>query len=210
MRLAVASAACIAPQRPLPLSTLAPAACVDPAVRRRGGAQFVMCEPRGLSRVVGGVHGGKYQFGERGAVGYDGRQFAESLASAAADSACEREGAAAVPELPGWARSPTPHEGSAVAVHFHALGDEQTVQFCNPYRTWEPWYAAVVGDGASGFELEASSGTLAPRGGANNVCDASQPYPDCAQLRVRCLASPASGSLVINIEQDKWTFSLAS
>jgi hypothetical protein len=92
----------------------------------------------------------------------------------------------------------------------------------NTYRTWEPWVAAVLtaeGEVAavaaeSPYALVgASSGTLAPRGGASNVCDASKPYSDAAYVRVQCCAPPgappAGGWLVVKTEEEQWTFALS-
>jgi len=57
------------------------------------------------------------------------------------------------------------------------------------YRTWEPFVAAVVCStrGVLSVDLVSISparGHLAPRGGANNVCDPAKPYSDTQVFEV--------------------------
>ena len=92
----------------------------------------------------------------------------------------------------------------------------------NRYRTWEPWYASVVSSApgaAAPFTVTPNHGTLAPRGGANNVCDETKPYADFASLRVAATAeveaamgaaagAPAEAHLVVGTEEEQWTWEL--
>lgn len=118
-------------------------------------------------------------------------------------------------------------------------GTIAVVRVSNSCRTWEPFIAAVV-DGAgarvgSGVRAEPAGGTLAPRGGANNACDASRPYPDWVKVSV--VVEPAGGGespmalfagaaaergggrkedmpgglfLVVKTEEEQWTFALVA
>lgn len=173
-----------------------------------------------LSSIVGGLHGGKYQFGAGGAQSFVGAGFADSLATAnAAQVDIEGSGVSAE-EAPKWAQVLMPQPLQvAGTVSFSAGHDEANVRVQNTYRTWEPWVAAVVTvDGsepaAPNFSVAPTSGTLAPRGGANNVCDASKPYHDGVVLGVRCTAPPAVDHaeqqfLVVKTEEEQWTFALS-
>ena len=92
----------------------------------------------------------------------------------------------------------------------------------NIYRTWEPWFASIIpseeDEGVlSAFVLdEPHSGNLAPRGGANNVCDVSKPYEDSVDLVVR--ASPVGEAppsdeaslLLIRTEEDCWLYKIVA
>ena len=55
----------------------------------------------GLSDAVGGVHGGKYQFGPRGDAGFVGGAFADSLAASDSLSAGVQAGSSEL--WPTWA-----------------------------------------------------------------------------------------------------------
>ena len=59
--------------------------------------------------------------------------------------------------------------------------------------------------------IEPTHGTLAPNGGANNVCDPAKPYPDHAAVVVSCTAGGTPGDealLVVGTEEEQWTFVL--
>ena len=61
-----------------------------------------------------------------------------------------------------------------------------------------------------GFSVTPTQGTLAPRGGANNVCDPTRPYSDSQQLKITHQGHPASepAFLVVKTEEEQWTFKL--
>ena len=58
---------------------------------------------RDLSRVVGGLHGGMYQFGVGGAQYYAGSVFAASLAASVSEAAAAPGGELEGAEWPRWA-----------------------------------------------------------------------------------------------------------
>ena len=178
---------------------------------------------RCLGDVVGGVHGGKYQFGA-----FAGDEFASALAASGAGEYVDAE---ADSPWPRWARelkreSPEVQE----TLQLGADGSAQVV-VRNLFRTWERYYASVLpageSSGGDAFEVVPSAGHLAPRGGvrsrgsnargptaspptpqcfasqstarasrraqANNVCDASKPYSDSAVLTVRACVGGGAG-----------------
>ena len=171
---------------------------------------------RDLSDIVGGLHGGKYQFGAGGAQSFVGGQFAESLASSSSSSAADDDSKewAMAGDLPRWARVLEPRTAQlAGTLAFAAAGDELEVCVQNTYKTWEPWIAAIVSEPATDLAFaicSPASGTLAPRGGASNVCDESKPYSDGAAVRVRCIDAAAGrpSHLVVKTEEEQWTFAL--
>ena len=157
--------------------------------------------------VVLGLHGGKYQFGTPGAPSSD---FADSLAASSAAAPEQREQRDhETAGLPGWATLTPRPDASLASLTLAPGGVAQEVVFSNAYRTWEPWFAAV--SGPEGFELSAAEGHLAPRGGANNVCDPSKPYLDTASVAVRCASGTPAGTeafLVVQTEEAQWTWRL--
>ena len=172
----------------------------------------------GLGEAVGGVHSGKYHFDLT--KSFEGESFASALASSSGPTtqmdcyvtddsnetwpkwATRTRGQVSEDELP---RVVVPADGMA------------TVKVVNPLRTWEPFYASIFlraeGEGiieADEFAVSPRKGTLAPRGGANNVCDPSKPYSDAIELTVRrCGSAPAGGArLLVRTEEEQWMFLL--
>jgi hypothetical protein len=102
------------------------------------------------------VHGGKYQFDETYNV------------------------------VPSWAELVKPEtdmlEGTLVLTPWRSLA---AVSIVNEEISWERFVVRLVGgDGADtaaavAVTVTPESGNLAPRGGANNVCDPSKPYQVC-------------------------------
>ena len=141
-----------------------------------------------VGSVVGGLHGGKYQFGAGGATSYTGREFAESLAACGNAGGDGSKSAAARLDRsswPRWAQSFDTDGADELSGVLLFDGEGACVaRVANVYRTWEPFYAAIIepggGSGAacsSSLNVSPTSGTLAPRGGANNVCDPSVRSP---------------------------------
>lgn len=161
---------------------------------------------RSVASVVGSLHGGKYDFG---AASADAQQFAAALASSTAASAADAD-ADSDSGRPSWASTWLAEVDRDGVLRFNAQGSSTTVDVTNIYSTWEPYYASVLGDGASAFELGQAEGTLAPRGGANNVCDPSKPYSDRACVVIKCVRIPASAILLIRTEQSQLTFDLCA
>ena len=161
---------------------------------------------RSITSVVGSLHDGKYDFG---AASTDAQQFAAALASSTAASAADAD-ADADSGRPSWASAWLAEVDRDGVLRFGAQRSSTTVYVTNIYSTWERYYASVLGDEASAFELGRAEGTLAPRGGANNVCDPSKPYSDRARVVIKCVRNPASAILLIRTEQSQLTFDLCA
>ena len=173
-----------------------------------------MCEERRtIGEVVGGLHGGKYDF-SAGGTQHSANEFAAALASSGTQ---QTEPAQIIYDgsRPTWVRRMRAASLSGV-LRFGQKGNAECARVTNIYRTWEEYFAvtlasdaiagtaweSLVARAASGAELESdpesdlmlshdfdleavpdpafeirvASGVLAPRGGADNVCDPSKPY----------------------------------
>jgi hypothetical protein len=93
------------------------------------------------------------------------------------------QGEGQVLTLPKWARfDPGKTTGAFVLTPTHR---HKAVRIVNPEISWEPFHARIIGAAAAaGVRVHPASGVLAPRGGANNVCDPSKPYSDGCDLEV--------------------------
>ena len=90
--------------------------------------------------------------------------------------------------LPKWA-SIIPDELSGI-ISLSPSHPRRVVRISNPDISWEPFHARIT-EPASGVRVAPAAGILAPRGGANNACDPSKPYPDACDLEV--VLAAASG-----------------
>ena len=197
----------------LNLVLLAPTHCLLTGRHAVPGVRCCCTSRLGKSRAcsvgdrVLGLHGGKYRFGTPGASSGD---FADSLAaSSAAPDQQQRQGHEGTAALPHWATLAPQPDMTLASLTLAPGGAAQEVVVSNAFRTWEKWYAAVTGP--AGFELSSTEGHLAPRGGANNVCDPSKPYLDTATLAMRCVSGTPVGTeayLVVQTEEARWTWRL--
>ena len=131
--------------------------------------------------------------------------FAEALASTP-PSAPEAPDSG---EMPLWAQRLVPEHETLAGALVLAPGSQGSVVVRNRYKTWEPFFATLHTADAP-WEVEPSQGTLAPRGGANNVCDPSKPYGDAHTLVVRCRGGEVGDEalLLIGTEEEQWTYAL--
>lgn len=178
--------------------------------------------PRSIGEVVKGLHGGKYQFDNGG---FAGGEFAASLAASGGTAGGSGEEEAAA--WPRWALAmrAQPESSEELVISAGTATPTATVVVTNRYRSWERWHAAVVrADGSSSagalgvdappYAVDgAACGDLAPRGGANNVCDETKPYLDNVEVAVRCVAPQDAGgsgewALVVATEEEQWTWRL--
>ena len=106
-----------------------------------------------------------------------------------------------------------------------------SVTIQNQERTWEKFYAKIMirnSDDGAFVELENGvplvvrprSGSLAPRGGASNACDASNPYSDSATIQIINNNYDQDGFilpdnlmqkdvwLIVGTEEEKWSYKL--
>ncbi len=98
------------------------------------------------------------------------------------------------------------------------------VRIKNDERTWEKFHTKIMcGENGRFFSYEESSkkpfyvmprsGHLAPRGGASNACDESNPYSDSVTLKIihsanEIVAEGQEWWLVAGTEEEKWYFRL--
>mmetsp|Transcript_16160 Transcript_16160/g.39526 ORF Transcript_16160/g.39526 Transcript_16160/m.39526 type:complete len:226 (-) Transcript_16160:25-702(-) len=166
------------------------------------------------------VHGGKYQFSDAG-INSIGQEFAETgYASSAPKEDVE---ASLLAEIPRWANrmgTETDME-SKIRGTISLSSGPVSINIVNDERTWEPFYMKVTttpGQAASrNFDdthpltIHPRAGTLAPRGGAVNLCDPNNPYSDAATITVDAsgdLSSSSEDSLyvLIGTEEEKWYY----
>lgn len=192
--------------------------------------------PGGAASAVGGefakalaAGGSSVACGPRVGSGEAWRRLNPNLADAAEHSA------GAPP--PRWQQSLAPRAASLGAsvrlqlqppLYDDASGRTAAVlRLANGMRTWESFVAAVVdadGTPAAGLRALPASGIFAPRGGANNACDETNPYPDWVDMTVVATdATAAAGDLVagsegtargrflvIKTEEQQWAFPLVT
>ena len=188
---------------------------------------------RSIGEVVGGLHGGKYQFtpgGSFGDSGYAGRSSAKKIQ--------EQEQEIDPEQMPKWAQRmnlPDGIESSMSSVQIlevpsnsnrmDGMTRSATVKIQNDEITWEEFFVKLlprhfsVEEAASlamPFRVRPRTGHLAPRGGASNACDSSQPYSDSATITVFYDESVADAALdgsiewwlVAGTEEEKWYFKI--
>lgn len=187
---------------------------------------------RSIGEVVGGLHGGKYQFVDSyggGAMGYMDQSFAGegSFQSSGCGGIEDDE------EMPRWAEkmslpvnlsiqncesiqvpsNSNPMDGMVYSV---------TVTVKNEERTWERFYTKItnikekkIDSDNLPFYVNPSNGYLAPRGGASNACDESSPYSDSVNLCVLHnenygdeITSEGEWWLIVGTEEEKWYYKL--
>ena len=193
----------------------------DGPIHRRSSCCLCMDEraKKTIGDVVPGVHGGKYQFSDRGFEGFAGDEFASALAASSASGATD--GADDEP-WPKWAtelrrpRGGDVSEASVEEVEWVEMGTDgsATVRVANIYRSWDRFYATIFADDAAVSApfvvVGPSSGDLAPRGGANNVCDASKPYLDHVDIVVQAREAGREATLLVRTEEEQWIFRLVA
>lgn len=177
---------------------------------------------RSIGDVVSNLHGGKYQFENSYAAGSTriGQEFAESLY--ASDDCTDDDDE--VDEMPKWAlRMMDPlmhlHKPVISTLVFEDGINEHTISIKNDERSWEKFYAFILPvqpneqETSSLFAVQPKTGTLAPRGGASNACDANAPYSDIKTITVRYTIDGSSSStdermLVVGTEAEVWRYLL--
>jgi hypothetical protein len=224
-------------------------------------------EYRSIAEVVGGLHGGKYQFGGD-SIGQISDAFSgHGGGYEECDAKTRDEAHEILEELPNWAKKLAPKNDAPLlkvpsnADPMDGMVYVASIDIQNQERTWEKFHAKVMtneggstssggtiatgGGGGGGFaaaaiaafvEVDAAvchlsisprSGSLAPRGGASNACDASKPYSDTATIRVtqttqtQCpdgsIVPPTTSGesesasdlwLVVGTEEEQWTYKL--
>lgn len=174
--------------------------------------EFEETSNRSIGEVVSNLHGGKYQFQDSHLAGATrlGQEFADSLY--ASDGIVEENDD---DEMPKWAirmmdpllQMDKPVSGTL----FFGNGNiKHTITIKNDERSWEKFYAFVhpLKQEQQGikcpFEMHPTIGTLAPRGGASNACDANTPYSDSTAISVKIIDDNSAGEylLVVGTEAE--------
>jgi hypothetical protein len=176
---------------------------------------------RSIGNVVQGLHGSKYQFGSAG-INYEGQQFAEMGYSSGLK--IEQDNYDDEP-MPLWALkleqtippsddNNCPQLELELALLDSHAGMAATVQVQNQERSWEKYYAFIVGSDpadaacfSSIITVEPRVGMLAPRGGVND-------FSDRAQVTITVHSQPLPGNinnncwLLIGTEEENWFYKL--
>lgn len=177
--------------------------------RRREHARESSClysakdEKRAIGDVVQGLHGSKYQFNDAG-INFEGQQFAEtgySSGQEVQDDTYENE------PIPKWALKMKELSLPPNAPPLVMKEGMATIEVQNAERSWEMFYAFVVGPLAESITARPWVGQLAPRGGINQ-------FSDTVVIQIGGSQTSAGGSsendswLVVGTEADKWFYKL--
>ena len=189
---------------------------------------------RSIGEVVGGLHGGKYQFDSfanpAAAAYYNEQSFGGQGSTTCYEDNNEET------ERPNWfqqMRPPSTLGGEVETLTVPSNANPMdgmiystTITIKNDERTWEKFYAKIMmqegetrvdneqNDQQSfPFYVRPSSGDLAPRGGGSNACDEMNPYSDSATLRI--IHNPKNDInstpgcqwwLLVGTEEEKWFY----
>lgn len=169
------------------------------------------------------VHGGKYQFSDAG-INSIGQEFAETGYDGSSSAPKEDVEASLLLEIPRWAnRMGTEADMESKILGTITLSSGPTsINIVNDERTWEPFYVKVVPtttcetaasrdfDDTHPLSIHPRAGTLAPRGGAVNLCDPTSPYSDAATITVDAPSGLSSLQdplyVIIGTEEEKWYY----
>ena len=201
---------------------------VDPWTSSRGSPAVTVLgvgseegERRSVGDYMGGVHAGKYNFDSRlsgvTSLNYENSVMFDDLAGGGRKRILAKvEGAAppswafrqvALAEVAAASEQPTiTLNGGQGLERGPAAG--VAVVLANDERTWEPFYTTLEEEFADGERrglrrellVTPTNGTLAPRGGAENACDASKPYSDRCVLTVFREEGPPPPPLGVEME----------
>lgn len=195
-------------------------------------------EYREISDVVGGLHGGKYQFNDYGGF----NSFDDSFSGfGLGDIDANHEEKEPI-EVPKWAMRMEPDERLLKGQQYEIINVpsnsdpmdgmiySSSVMINNAERTWETFFVKIMTRNSENMFVELDneipisanprSGSLAPKGGASNICDESKPYSDGATIQIvyndiisnRYIANEMVNFddlwLVVGTEEEKWLYKL--
>lgn len=152
---------------------------------------------RSIGDVVQGLHGSKYQFSNSG-INFEGQQFAETGYGC---SAPPTEEDYSKEPIPNWALKLKDVMPSDEAPSIHLTGDSGTVTIQNEERSWEKYYAFLIGGDSESLVVEPNVGMLAPRGG-------TEYFQDFEQLTVHGEAAGRNSFLVVGTEAETWIYKI--
>ena len=164
---------------------------------------------RAIGDVVQGLHGSKYQFNDAAGITFEGQQFAEMGYSSGDQVHIDNYENEPIPQWALKLKEMTPP--IQATGRELVLGDDNkiTVEIQNDERSWEMYYAFVIGPSAETIKVQPWVGQLAPRGGANH-------FSDSAVLDVSSRATDNNvllgegNFLIVGTEADKWLYKLIS
>jgi len=184
-------------------------------------------EDRSIGDVVKNLHGGKYQFSDTQYLAGNsliGQEFAESLYSS---GGVDESNVDEDEECQKWVlRLQDPTEQSTKPTSGTLMFDEQhtshSITIKNDERSWEKYYAYILSTSSSHIDvcpfriISQTTGVLAPRGGASNLCGDESTYLDNAIISIewRIGSSGDSGIaandwlLVVGTEAEVWRYRL--
>ncbi len=158
-------------------------------------------EKRSICDIVQGLHGSKYQFNDAG-ISFEGQQFAELGYSSGEIQQNNFE----TDPIPQWAlnmRELVPTSNNLpIELAVHADHTTQ-IEIQNQERSWEMFYAFVIGPSASTTIVRPWVGQLAPRGGVNQ-------FSDSMLLQIETLDLVGDYMLVVGTEEQKWFYILVA
>jgi hypothetical protein len=164
------------------------------------GSSSSSTSSRSIGDVVQGLHGSKYQFSDSG-INFEGQQFAET--GYGSSTPAEQEEDCSDEPVPTWALKLKEIIPSNESPTLQLASGYGSVQIQNEERSWEKYYAFLIGDNIDTLVVEPSVGMLAPRGGTEN-------FPDTAQLTVQGATDGAGGNafLAVGTEAEKWVYKI--
>mmetsp|Transcript_29972 Transcript_29972/g.50993 ORF Transcript_29972/g.50993 Transcript_29972/m.50993 type:complete len:149 (-) Transcript_29972:396-842(-) len=146
-----------------------------------------------------------------------GQQFAESLyGSGGIVESCSELEEELEEDLPKWAMRLQNFLDQSVkpvmtTLTFDCETSTHVISIKNDERSWERYFAFVLNDDRRVFRVSLVTGSLAPRGGASNVCDESKPYSDSAAISVEFSGERGVDALlVVGTEAEVWRYRLSS
>lgn len=167
-----------------------------------GRGRRFQAESRSVGDYVGGIHGGKYQFDTwySGTTNVNVPPWVDSGTTRGSGSSRKILAKVADSAIPSWAtrvvdvESPAALRGT-ISLGEHNVGVSQgvAVTIKNDEISWEPFFATFEileqrtseSNGITTWVgVTPESGSLAPRGGANNACDGTRPYSDSCHFTV--------------------------
>ena len=189
---------------------------------------------RPIGEVVGGLHGGKYQFDDYSGFGQS--TFLTENGSSRSSSYPSQEDKEPK-EIPNWAQLMQPLDNNLLEREIISIPSNSnpmdgmiysaSIVIQNQERTWEEFYVKIMRRRGNGefVQIESRlrnedlivkprSGSLAPRGGSSNVCDAGKPYSDSVQIKLInshsnvVIRESDELWLVVGTEEEKWNYQL--
>jgi hypothetical protein len=167
--------------------------------------------------VVQGLHGGKYQFGDVGSStlpSFEGQQFAETGYGSSSIESNHDETNLDNEPMANWAKRlvtlPLPDNSPELNLSSDK-GLSTEIRIHNDERSWEVYYAFIVGPLSNSIVVEPRVGQLAPRGGVNQFSDSAVLtvlFQDRGVPASSVFAGGEQSWLVVGTEAARWFYRL--